>query len=328
MRYHLIPKTRLRAARICLGTCFYGTAIPRDDAWAMLDTFGQQGGNWADSAHCYASWLPDGEGASERTLGGWVQARGVRQEFLIATKGGDPDLKAGGPPRLRPEEITHDLYESLERLGTDYVDLYWLHRDNPSVPVDEIIAILNEHRAAGRIREFGASNWTVRRQQDAAAYAGRHRLATFAAAEIGFSLAPVNRERSDHNVIFMDDGTLQDYCRTRIPVMAFSAQAEGWFSGKYGRNTVLSDTPQARRAADLYACEENLARLERAQHLAAQHGCSANQIALAYLLAQPFLVFPIVGCRNVKQVLDSCGATKIRLTPTEVAWLQGNYRQF
>jgi len=328
MRYRTIPGTELNASLICLGSCFFGTSIPRDDAFAVLDAFAGQGGNFVDTAHVYASWMPNGVGASERTLGAWLQARGVRKSFIVATKGGDPDLETNGPPRLAPEQITHDLLESLERLQSDYIDLYWLHRDNPRVPVDEIIDVLNQHLAAGRLRAIGASNWSVKRQLEAAAYARAHGLVSFCASEIGFSLAPVSRENSDHNVIYMDEGTLQEYIETQIPVVAFSSQAEGFFSGKYGRYLPLPDTPQAKRVASLYFCEENWDRLERAQALAAKYGRTANQIALAFLLSQPFPVYPIVGCRTVAQVLDSCAAADLALSAEEVAALAGHYHQF
>ena len=189
MEYRKIANTELEPSVICLGTGGFGTALPRERAWAILDSFAEAGGNFADSAHVYASWLPDGAGASERTLGAWVRQRGVRDRFIVGTKGAHPDLKTMHISRMSPAEIGHDLMESLERLGMETIDIYWLHRDDPAVPVGEILGVLNEHMAAGRIRAIGASNWSVERLQEAEAYAQAHHLHTFCASQIGYSLA-------------------------------------------------------------------------------------------------------------------------------------------
>src|SRR5688500_6407954 len=109
-----IPGTATPTSGLCLGTSGFGSAIPRDEAFALLDEFAAQGGPLLDTAHIYAAWLPGGAGASERTIGAWLASRGAR--MLVTTKGGHPDLVDGAPSRLRPEDLERDLRESLERL--------------------------------------------------------------------------------------------------------------------------------------------------------------------------------------------------------------------
>ncbi|NQU43712.1 aldo/keto reductase, partial [bacterium] len=145
MRSVHFPGTDLDPSVICLGTGGYGSSIPRDQSFQLLDGFFERGGSFLDSAHVYAAWIPNGAGASERTIGEWQEDRGVRDRIIIGTKGGHPELDKMRVPRLSPPEIERDLFESLERLRTDRIDLYWLHRDDPATPVDVIMDALNRH---------------------------------------------------------------------------------------------------------------------------------------------------------------------------------------
>ncbi len=323
MRYRTLPNTDLQPSVICLGSALFGSGYTAGDSWALLDAFAEQGGNCVDTAHVYASWLPGGEGASERTIGSWLRARRVRESFIVGTKGGHPDLSTNGPPRLAPAEITHDLMESLDRLGTGYVDLYWLHRDNPAVPVGEILGVLNEHVSARRVRALGASNWGLERLQEAAAYARAHGLAGFCASQVGWSLAWPDPAKVDPTVVYMDERALAYHRQTQMPVFAFSSQACGFFSGRYMSQGSAPAGPQANADVAPYLNERNWRRLERVKRMAGAHGWSMNQVALAYLLNQPFPAYPIVGCRTVAQVVDSCGSADVQLSSEELRILDG-----
>jgi aryl-alcohol dehydrogenase-like predicted oxidoreductase len=319
VRYRTIPETPLNPSLLCLGLENHGTAIPVEVSWRLLDTFVELGGNFVDTAYVYAAWLPDGAGASERNLGAWLKSHGMRPQMVVATKGACADYPHGQTPRLHPEEITHDLLISLERLQLAEVDLYWLHRDDPQVPVGEILGVLNEHLAAGRVRAIGASNWRPARMQEAAQYARAQGLVGFCASQIRFSLAQANFPagiRAD--TWSMNDETQAWHEETGVPVVAFSPQALGFFSGKYA-----ADAPAPRgELAELYFSERNWGRLRRAQETAEIHGCKANEVALAYLLHQRFPVYPIIGCRTVEQLLASCSAVNVSLEPGELAYLR------
>ena len=286
--------------------------------FALLDAYAEAGGNFLDTARVYAAWLPGQGGVSERTIGAWLRARGVRDRMIVATKGAHPELATINVDRMSPEEIGADLAESLEALGVETVDLYWLHRDAPSVPVGEIVDALNAHVAAGRIRALGASNWRPERIEAANAYAHERGLIGFSASQIAYSLA-VQGDDDAQRTLAMNAPTHAWHARTGLPVVAYTSQAQGFFGGKYGRG---KGDPKS-TAMRLFYNEENLGRLERAQAIAARHGWSANDVALAYLLSQPFSVFPITGCRTVEQVRASAAVSAFTLTPAEIAFLEG-----
>ncbi|MCW8128976.1 MAG: aldo/keto reductase [Planctomycetota bacterium] len=322
MRTSALPGLALKPSVVALGTGPYGSAIDRDASFAMLDAYAEAGGNFLDSAHVYASWVAGGEGASEKTIGAWMKARQNRARIVVGTKGAHPDLKTMHIPRMRPEDIAKDLGESLERLETDYIDLYWLHRDDLNTPVGEILGALNEHLAAGRIRALGASNWTVARLQEAADYAAREKVTGFCASQIGWSLARVNPGISGQNgTLYMDDPTMAYHRSSKLPVAAYSSQGNGFFGGKYRRG----EAPEGKKAgmAKKYFSDANFGKLERAQQLGQELGRSANEVAVAYITSQPFAGFAIVGPNTMDQLHASCAAGSLELTPSQVAWLEG-----
>ena len=163
MRYFSLPNTSLQPSVIALGTGNYGSGISAEDSFRLLDEFAGAGGNLLDSAHIYAAWLPDGTGKSEKTIGQWLRKSGLRDKMIMATKGGHFDLATPEISRVRPECIDRDFQESQERLQLDTIDLYYLHRDDPGVPVAELLDVLQPHLRAGRIKAIGASNWSPER---------------------------------------------------------------------------------------------------------------------------------------------------------------------
>jgi len=300
---------------IGLGLGIFGSAITRDDSFAMLDIFHQAGGNMLDTAHVYAAWLANGAGMSERTLGAWVRSRGVRKQLLIATKGCHPLISDMAKPRMDPASLAQDLHESLDRLNDTQIDLYWLHRDNPAVPVDEILDALDAQRRAGRIRAFGASNWSAPRLAAAQAWAKHRGVEGFCASQVEWSLA--TRDRSlpgDPTCLSVQSDDFTYHQQTRLPLVAYSSQAQGFF-----------DTTRVKRPP-VYDAPANHARRERAITLAHQHQVSANHIALAWLTSQTFPVVALVGCRTTTQMIDSVAAANLLLTANDVATLSGTQR--
>ena len=174
-----IGKSGLQVTRVCVGTGRFGSAISEEESFRILDRYRELGGRAIDTAHIYAAWLPDGWGKSEITVGRWLQRTGVRGDMVIGTKGGHPNLETWEVSRLTPKEIKQDLHESLDRLGLDAIDIYWLHRDDPAVPVPEILDALSEFTSNGLIRNYGASNWAVPRLKEAAEYAAGRGLSGF-----------------------------------------------------------------------------------------------------------------------------------------------------
>lgn len=189
MREITLPGTDLRVSQICLGSAEFGLKLDRDGAFSLMDTLVSRGGNFIDTAHCYSDWVPGEVGRSEKIIGDWIKKRKNRSSVVLATKGGIDFTLPGTPISLSEAELDKDIEESLANLQTDYIDLYWLHRDERGRPVDEIINTLNKHVWSGRIRYIGCSNWNTDRIHDANAYAFANGLQPFIASQIEWSLA-------------------------------------------------------------------------------------------------------------------------------------------
>ena len=179
MKRVLLNNTDLYVSPLSIGTVNYGTSIDTRDAKAQLDRFVELGGNFIDTAHVYGDWVPGPRGRSEKVIGEWLKETGLRKDVVISTKGAHPDISDTSISRVNPEAIEKDLNESLERLNTDYIDLYFLHRDNPDVPVEELLDTLEEARIAGKIRYYGCSNWSISRISEAIEYARKQNISGF-----------------------------------------------------------------------------------------------------------------------------------------------------
>ncbi len=318
MKHQLIPNTDLNVSSYCYGVMFFGTRAKGDDAYRLYEQFVEAGGNLFDTAHGYACWMPEGDGASERTLGDCLQKFGNRKDMVISTKGA---LIQTLPFYPRPDDtmtaevIGSDISESLERLRIDYIDLYTLHRDDTRHTVGEIIEILNAEIRRGRIRYLGASNWTPARIAEANAYAEAHGLQGFVTSSPQWNLCVANHQPYNW------DGTKDDTCRvttdedvawhrkTGFPMMPWTPSAYGYLSGLETSNAMSFDNPTSRR------------RRERARELAGQKGCTPLQIGLAYLRSYEFPVFPILGTMNPEHLAESLGADAVELTAAERDWL-------
>ena len=306
MKYiHLKPLQR-DCSQIVLGSGNFLKPDNYDNAQVMLDALVAKGGNVLDTAHQYRG--------SEVTIGRWMEERGNRSDIVILTKGAHHDDGSPGP-RVNPEAITKDLAESLTRLKTDYVDLYALHRDDLTVEVGPIIEVLNAHHEAGRIRAFGASNWTHERIEEANAYAADHGLVGFSFSSINLSLATVNEARWP-GCVSADAETIAWHEATNMPLISWSSQAGGFFSGRFAPDD-LSNEEMVR----VFYNESNWERLRRAELLGKEKGGTAIQIALAYVLHQPFQTAAILGCETPQELESSLEALNITLSTEEIEWL-------
>lgn len=312
MRTVTVPNTSLHVSALCLGTGELGAWITGRDSERLLEEFLKLGGNFVDTAHCYAFWLPAGAGCSERELGRVVRTLGVRDQLVIATKGGHP---SGGeayprPDRyMEPELVSRDLMESLERLEMEMVDLYYLHRDDPRVPVDEIIDALNGHIRAGWVRAIGASNWSTARIEQANRYASEHGLHGFVISQVQWSLAIPNWQvTADPTTRYVTEEDADWYARHAIPICAYTATALGYFAG-------------SAKGEQSFHNPVNAQRRERAIHLAQQLGVTATQVALAWLLHQKPVTIPIFGTTNLEHLRECMRSAEIVLTPEQVHWL-------
>jgi aryl-alcohol dehydrogenase-like predicted oxidoreductase len=307
----------LKLSVIGLGTDVYGTSIPREKCFGLMDTFLEMGGNLLDTANIYADWLPGEKGASERTIGDWMKERGNRDKVLVGTKGAHPPLSDMSVSRVTARDIRDDIEESLRRLRTDYIDIYYLHRDDIRVPVEEILDILNGFVAAGSIRYFACSNWITARLEAARKHAESSGKDGFLLSQIGWSLATPNPGSFESTLVYMDDAQLEYYRKKNFPVAAFSPQANGFFSDKYGRGIMPADGA-ANSVVKHYYNEKNFSRQEKAELLAQKKGVTVNQIALAYLLNQGFPVAAVIGTGRLEHMREACVSSEIMLSKEEL----------
>jgi len=322
IRRRLMPGTDLDLSVISLGSVPFGGDVSEDDTFRLLDAYAELGGNFIDTAEVYSNWLPGEPSRAERRIGKWLRSRGLAGRVTVATKGGHPRLDTMHVMRLSPQEIKEDIEGSLARLGLDQIPLYYLHRDDPSRSVGEMMDVLAEAVAAGCVRYLACSNWRPERIRAAQEYAAQRGRPRFVADQVRWSLARVNpKSQKDPGLVEMDD-ELYEYQRTSgLAAVAYSSQAQGFFSGAYGREAGRPRTPKAKKIKAYYYNEQNFRRLERVMELSRRLGRAPTQVALAYLLNQPFAAYAIIGCSSLEHLRESAGAHDIELAPAQVRWL-------
>jgi len=304
-------------SELVLGTSWY-SLIDKNQLFSLMDEFVALGGTTMDTARCY--------GESENVIGLWMAARANRDRIVIITKGGlsekDPTTLAAEGLR---EKVGKDITRSLECLRTDYIDLYLLHRDAPTIPVGEIVECLNAELARGRIRAFGGSNWETCRVDEANEYADKHGMTRFAAISNNLSLAlPTGPFYA--GLVSTDDMAKRWHAKTGMPLFAWASLARGFFTGRF-RPEIRDDPrkmkdPFTASMIRVYCTDDNLERLRRAEELAKAKGnFSAVQVALAWVLHQPFTALPLVGLHSNEELASSLAALSIRLSKAEVQWL-------
>jgi aryl-alcohol dehydrogenase-like predicted oxidoreductase len=322
MRTFSIPGTSLQPSVIGLGVPTFGSDIPAETAFRMLDEFAAAGGTLVDTAHIYAAWLPNGVGTSERTLGEWLKKSGAA--VIVATKGGHPELATMETSRLSPECLEQDLAESLDRLRLDSIDLYFLHRDDPAIPVAEILDAMQPALRDGRIRALGASNWAPVRLLAAQNEAHARGLTGFSCNQCAWSLAEANPEvLGQFGMFYIDRAAMQFHREKKLPLLGYSAQAQGFFaqSWTWPEPPELTAKQQSLRAA--YYSEKNVGRWQRAVALAQRHDCPVGAIVLAYLTSQDFPSAALIGPRTPEQLQLSLTRCDLQLAPDEIRYLEG-----
>lgn len=272
----------------------------------LLDAFFEAGGNLFDTGYVY------GGGYTEALLGEWLKNRGVRAQSVVIAKGAHS-------PLCYPDVIGKQLAQSLDRLQTDHVDVYFMHRDNPDVPVGEFVDAMDREVKAGRIRgPFGGSNWTMERMDEAIAYAERTGKQKPGALSNNFSLAEMLEPIWAGCVTSSSDEWKAWLRSCQMPNFAWSSQGRGFFTDRAGR-----DRHDNEELVRVWYSERNFGRRDRAIDLAARLGKSPIHIALAYVLNQPFPSIPLIGPRTLGELDDSLRALDITLSPADLEWLDG-----
>ncbi len=300
MKYGTVAGVDKQVSRLVMGV---DNQHSLSHAATVFDDFVERGGTTFDTAYIY------GGGYGEKLLGQWIKTRGNRDEVVVIGKGAHT-------PHCDPASITRQLEESLERLQTDHVDLYLMHRDNEDIPVGEFVDVLDEHFRAGRFKAFGGSNWSLERFDEANAYAAANGKQPFTLLSNHLSMArayDVPWAGCRH----VSDDESQAWLRDRqVALFPWSSQARGFFTGRA--------KPEDRSDEELVRCfysDENFRRLDRARELAAAKGVEPTAIALAWLLHQPYPVFPLIGPRHISETRTSTPGLTVSLSDEEVAYL-------
>ena len=305
MSYGRVVGARKPVSRIVLGSVMFDVdRLPF--SFGLLDFFLECGGNCIDTAWVYRL------GDSEKCVGAWMEKRANREQIVLIGKG-------AATVHCTPELVTTQLLESMERLQTDYVDIYLMHRDNPNVPVGEFVECLNEHYRSGRIRAFGGSNWTTSRLAEANTYARAHDLQGFAASSPNFSLAVWNEPTWIDCLSASDLDSREWFAQTKMPLFAWSSQAAGFFTRRYDEGEPDNSVKQV--MTRVWFNEDNFERLRRARELAGAKGVTPNQIALAYVLCESPQVFALIGPESIEELRQCLEGLKLTLSSTERRWL-------
>lgn len=312
----VIPGVPIPISRVFLGTAME-PFMKGQDTSGLLDSVFALGVNAFDCARGY--------GQAEKSLGDWIRRRDNRDRVVILTKCGNVDLLR----RVKVDRrvIEKELDRSLRTLGVDTIDIYLLHRDDPKTPLREIMECLNEKQSEGKIRVFGASNWTAERVAEANACAAAHGLNGFSVSSPNYGLAvQMTDPWGGHCVTVSGDenrSAREWYARQGMPVVAYSALGRGFFSGRfrsgdYEKAREVLDGP-ARKA---FLHPVNMERLARCEELAEKHGCAVPDIAMRYLFSGPMNVFAVVSTLNEKRMARNAAAARTPLSPGEVRYLE------
>lgn len=293
---------------LCLGTVGLGFDFSQKQSNEILDAYVELGGNFLDTARVYGDFAGGVCGISERAVGNWLAARRNREQIIVGTKGGHPEHSAMNVGRLDRENLSDDIRRSLDDLMVDQVDIYWLHRDDVSRPVGEILETLNGFLQAGYTRFIGVSNWTAVRIREANAYAAAHGMTGFCANQPQFSLAR-QEVMTDPTLYQMDREMYEFHVETGMPCVPFSSQAKGFFI-KLHDGAEISDGAKRR-----FDSPGNRAIYARLLALSEETGYSVGALSLAYLTCNRFDIFPIVGVSRLSQIesLREAGDARISL---------------
>jgi aryl-alcohol dehydrogenase-like predicted oxidoreductase len=304
-----LPGTDLQVSEICLGGNVFGWTADRDASFAVLDAFLDGGGNFIDTADSYSAFAPGNSGGeSEMLLGEWLAKRpGVRDRVVLATKVGKHPEYMG----LSRENIQAAAAASLERLGTDHIDLYYAHSDDPEIPIEDTLAAFGELIADGKVRYIAASNYTAPRLAEALRVSAREGLPRYVALQPHYSLL----ERDGY------EGELRDLCeREELPCIPYWGLAAGFLTGKYRPGAPQVDSPRAAGAAK-YLNERGIAVLEALDEVAEAYGVEIATVALAWLLAQPTVLAPIASARGPEQLAPLLAVPDLKLSAAELEQL-------
>ncbi|MEV5889184.1 aldo/keto reductase [Nonomuraea fuscirosea] len=297
--------TGLSVFPISLGTNVFGWTADKETSFAVLDAYVEGGGNFLDTADVYPYWAT-GESTSETIIGEWLAARRNRDSIVLATKVGMLEGHKG----LAPATIRTAVEDSLRRLRTDYIDLYWAHVDDRDTPLVETLSTFDTLIREGKVRHVGASNYDAPRLAEALKTAEEEGLARYVALQQPYNLVERAYEGELREVVAAEG----------LASTPYSGLARGFLTGKYAPGANV-DSPRAGAAARYLETEHGPRTLQALTRVAEERGAAPASVALAWLAAQPTITTPIASARNVEQLRPLMEAAALTLSEEELTLL-------
>jgi aryl-alcohol dehydrogenase-like predicted oxidoreductase len=297
-----IPETDLVVHELCLGTNVFGWSADENESHAVLDAYRSHGGNFVDTADMYSAWKEGNVGGeSETIIGNWMAKNGNRNEMVVATK----VAKLPTRPGLHPDNIIAACNDSLKRLQSDHIDIYYAHHDDPTIPLEDVLGAFAQLIAEGKVRYIAASQYTGARLQEALDLSAKHNLPSYIALQDQYNLVSRNPFESEQQPVL---------AANNISAIPFYGLARGFLSGKYREGKVV-ESVRAEGVKE-FATPQGYATLAVMDQIANEHNCSVSAVSLAWLRSNPQLSTPIASARTVEQLEEIVQI--IELTADEV----------
>lgn len=313
MQSRKLGRSDLDVSVLCFGGNIFGWTTDEQQSYAVLDAYVEAGGNFIDSADVYSRWVPGNDGGeSEEVLGRWMKARGNRASIVMATKLGSPMSDDGTKQGLSRRYVMEAVEASLQRLQTDYIDLYQSHRDDTSTPMAETLGAYGDLIQQGKVRCIGASNFTADRLAEALEISKRDGLPRYESLQPVYNLM----NRADY------ERDLEPLCqREEVGVIPYSSLASGFLSGKYRPDSPLPSSPRASGIQQRYMNEPGFQILAAVDDVANRLGATPSQVALAWIARRPGMTGPIASATTPEQLHEILGGIDLQLDDAAIATL-------
>lgn len=309
MQQRQLGRSSLSVAPLAFGGNVFGWSVDEQRSFELLDGFVDAGFNLIDTADVYSAWVPGNRGGeSETIIGKWLKRSGKREQVVIATK----VAKWAEHPGLSPINIRAAVEASLKRLQTDHIDLYQAHEDDTTVPLTETLGAFATLIQEGKVRAIGASNYGADRFAEALKASKEHHLPRYESLQPEYNLVSRSGYEKELEPLIRQE---------QVGVINYYALASGFLSGKYRSEADLAKSSARGGSVKKYLNPQGLKVLATLDEIAATHQATPSQVSLAWLIARPGITAPIASATSVEQLHELFGATKLSLTPDEIAAL-------
>ncbi len=313
----LLKGTELNVSPIAFGTVRAGLDWDGKDAEEMLNRYVDSGGNLIDSARVYFDWVGTEVGRSERVIGDWLRSCKRRNEIVLITKGGHPAKDTPHTSRMQMADMEYDINLSLKSLGTDYIDIYFYHRDDTSRPVGELIEQMEQFKKEGKIRYYGCSNWSVERMKEAEDYAESKGIRGFVSSQNLYNIGAKHMNPFEDDTMVTDDVRAIDfYKNSNITPMPYFGVCSGFFH-------ILAAEGEGAVKNSCYYTPKNLELANNINELCKKYSCTITQVLLGFFAYQECTMIPLVGTANIAQLDEALKTVNINFTKQDFINLGG-----